>query len=94
MTWFRRFMTGVGNRRSYVEFDVVAGELRPPGNLKSLYSGYQQFIPGRVDLLVRNPVYGVSNFNFLDAGVRYVVLPVAVPVAGGYLVHKAIGHGH
>ena len=89
MTWWRRLMTGVGNRRSYVEFDALPGELQAPGGLKSVFGSYQQVIPGRVDLLTRNPVYGTSSFNFLDAGVRYMALPAGA-AGGGYLVYSVV----
>ena len=89
MSMWRRLMTGVGNRQAYVEFDVLPGELQTPGGLKSLFANYQLVIPGRVDLLSRNPVYGVSSFNFLDAGVRYVAIPSGV-AGGGYVIYKVV----
>ena len=88
MSMFRRLMTGVSNRRNYVEFDALPGELANPSGLKSMFGRYQQVIPGQVDLTGRNAVFGTSGFNWLDAGVRYGV-PAAGAAGGGYLLYNS-----
>ncbi len=88
MSMFRRLMTGVGNRRNYVEFDALPGELANPSGLKSMFGRYQQVIPGQVDLTGRNAVFDTSGFNWLDAGVRYGV-PAAGAAGGGYLLYNS-----
>jgi hypothetical protein len=89
MNWWRRFWTGVGNRQAYVEFDVLPWELQAPGGLKSLFSSYQQVIPGRVDLLARNPVYGFASYNYLHPVLKYGV-PTAGGTALGYSIYSLV----
>ena len=88
MSMFRRLMTGVGNRRDFVEFDVLPGELANPPGLKSMLGRYQQVILGQVDLTGRNAVLGTSGFNWPDAGARYGV-PAAGAATGGYLLYNS-----
>jgi RHS repeat-associated protein len=88
MSMWRRLMTGVGNRRNYVEFDALPSEFASPSGLKSLFGRYQQVIPGQVDLIPRNATFGTSEFNWLDAGFRYGV-PSASAAGGGYLFYNS-----
>lgn len=89
MSQWQRFWTGVGKRRCYVEFDAFRGELQSPGRLKSLFSNNQQVILGRVRLSNRDPVYGRSGFNYVDAAFRYVGLPGA-GAAAAYIIYKEV----
>ncbi len=91
MSMWRRLMTGVGNRTSYVEFDALSAELQNPSGIKSLFGRYQQVIPGQVDLTVRNAVYGTSEFNWLDATVRYRA-PAVGAAGAGYLWYNSSNH--
>ncbi|HEY5962214.1 MAG TPA: RHS repeat-associated core domain-containing protein [Polyangiaceae bacterium] len=64
MNWFSRMMTGRGGLRNYVEFSVSPGELVNPGGFKSLYSPWQQMVPGGVDLTGRGAVFGQLGPNY------------------------------
>jgi len=63
-TAWSRIMTGVGEYRNYVEFTVQPGEGVGPGGLKSLFSRYQQIVPGSVPLAGRDAVFGALRPNY------------------------------
>lgn len=87
LSQFARTMTGRGNYRAFVEFDVKASELASATGPKGWwpFSNYQKVIPGGVDLAGRNAVYGQAPFNTFDALIRWV----GGPVGGVYLGHRA-----
>lgn len=58
LRFWSRLMTGLPERRPYVEFDVQPGDLARPGGIKYLFSRYQRQIPGPIDLTGRNPTFG------------------------------------
>jgi murein DD-endopeptidase MepM/ murein hydrolase activator NlpD len=83
-------LTGRGEFRHYVEFDVLPGESLPVGGAKRLLGlgRYQEFVPGQVGLAGRAPEFGVLAPN---PGQRFVA-PAAtvVVVAGtGYVIYEA-----
>lgn len=87
-TWWSRMLTGRGSYRSYVEFDVAAGELANPGGLKVVFSPYQQVIEGTVPFAGRNVTYGVLAPNYG----QYIFLGTAgagAAAGGGYLIYQA-----
>lgn len=79
-SWFSRHMTGVGNRRHFVEFDALPGELNAASSTKLLHgkAGYQSYFKGEVNLTGRNASFGVADRNLLDEGVRATAKGAAI----------------
>lgn len=83
----REHLSGEIPRKHHsVSFDVLPSELQNPRRLKMFHGRFQQMIPGRVDLTTRNPKFGVSGFNAVDAAFRYGV-PAAGVVGGGFAAY-------